>query len=54
VYLLVWFVAQLYAGLSENPEVAGGVAWWAHVGGFLVGMVVGPMLSKAAPIRRRK
>jgi membrane associated rhomboid family serine protease len=54
VYLLVWFVAQLYAGLSENPEVAGGVAWWAHVGGFLVGMVVGPMLSRSAPIRRRK
>src|SRR5579871_3198238 len=41
VYLLVWFVLQLYAGLSESPEVAGGVAWWAHVGGFLVGMVLG-------------
>ncbi|HVN28659.1 MAG TPA: rhomboid family intramembrane serine protease, partial [Candidatus Binataceae bacterium] len=45
LYLLLWFVAQLYAGLTENPEVSGGVAWWAHVGGFLVGMVVGPMLA---------
>jgi membrane associated rhomboid family serine protease len=53
VYLLIWFVAQLYAGLSQNPEVAGGVAWWAHVGGFMVGMVLGPMLAtRASPARR--
>jgi len=53
VYLLVWFVAQLYAGLSENPEVSGGVAWWAHVGGFLVGMMVGPLLARTSTSRRR-
>jgi len=54
VYLLVWFVAQLYAGLSENPGVSGGVAWWAHVGGFLVGMVLGPMLVSGSRARRRR
>jgi membrane associated rhomboid family serine protease len=54
VYLLVWFVLQLYAGLSENPEVAGGVAWWAHVGGFLVGMVLGPMLAHEGRGGRRR
>jgi membrane associated rhomboid family serine protease len=54
VYLLIWFVAQLYAGLSQNPEVAGGVAWWAHVGGFLFGMLLGPMLAIRASGRRRK
>jgi membrane associated rhomboid family serine protease len=53
VYLLIWFVAQLYAGLSQNPEVAGGVAWWAHVGGFMVGMVLGPMLATRASSARR-
>jgi membrane associated rhomboid family serine protease len=52
VYLLVWFVAQLYAGLSQNPEVNGGVAWWAHVGGFLVGMLLGPMLATRASYGR--
>jgi membrane associated rhomboid family serine protease len=52
VYLLVWFVAQLYAGVSQGPELAGGVAWWAHVGGFLVGMLVGPMLATRRPARR--
>ena len=54
VYLLIWFVAQLYAGLSQNPEVAGGVAWWAHVGGFLVGMLLGPMLATRASSGRRR
>ncbi len=54
VYLLIWFVAQLYAGLSQNPEVAGGVAWWAHVGGFLVGMLLGPLLANKASGRRRR
>ena len=54
VYLLIWFVAQLYAGLSQNPEVAGGVAWWAHVGGFMVGMLLGPMLATRASGRRRR
>jgi membrane associated rhomboid family serine protease len=54
VYLLIWFIAQLYAGLSQNPEVAGGVAWWAHVGGFMVGMLLGPMLATRASGRRRK
>ena len=54
VYLLIWFVAQLYAGLSQNPEVAGGVAWWAHVGGFLVGMLLGPMLATRPLAGRRR
>ena len=54
VYLLVWFVAQLYAGVSERADVAGGVAWWAHVGGFLVGMLLGPLLTKTASAGRRR
>ena len=54
VYLLIWFVAQLYAGLSQNPEVAGGVAWWAHVGGFMVGMLLGPMLATRVSRARRR
>jgi len=53
VYLLIWFVAQLYAGLSQGPQMAGGVAWWAHVGGFMVGMVLGPMLATRASGGRR-
>jgi rhomboid family protein len=55
-YLLFWFVAQLYAGIvsgAQGPTV-GGVAFWAHVGGFLFGVAIGPMLAhvQSAPVRR--
>jgi membrane associated rhomboid family serine protease len=41
-YLLFWFLSQVFgatlAGLS--PEAVGGVAWSAHIGGFLAGLVL--------------
>ena len=36
-FLLVWFVTQLLSA-GAQPAGGGGVAWWAHVGGFLTGM----------------
>lgn len=38
----VWFLMQLVAGLGEiGVATAGsGVAWWAHVGGFLAGVIL--------------
>jgi rhomboid family protein len=34
-----WFVLQLFSGFGEfGREVGGGVAYWAHVGGFVFGM----------------
>jgi membrane associated rhomboid family serine protease len=55
IYLLFWFALQLYAGLEEGGRAAamGGVAWWAHVGGFMFGVGLGPMLAKNRPRRRR-
>ena len=39
--LLSWFVLQLFSGVGEmGREVGGGVAYWAHVGGFGFGAVV--------------
>lgn len=36
-----WFVLQLVQGLgSIGAATAGGVAWWAHVGGFVFGLVI--------------
>jgi membrane associated rhomboid family serine protease len=36
-----WFVLQFLGGLSTvGMRAAGGVAWWAHVGGFLMGVVL--------------
>src|SRR5690625_456668 len=36
--LIVWFIFQVM-GLSGGQE-AEGIAWWAHIGGFLTGMVL--------------
>jgi rhomboid family protein len=57
IYLFVWFAVQLYAGLQQSGRAAmmGGVAWWAHVGGFMFGVALGPMLAVSrAPRRRRR
>jgi membrane associated rhomboid family serine protease len=42
VILVLWFVLQFASGLSSLSVAAasGGVAWWAHVGGFLMGMLI--------------
>ena len=57
-YLLVWFVAQLYAGIAAGAAgpLMGGVAWWAHVGGFLFGVATAPLLAhpRAVPARRAR
>jgi membrane associated rhomboid family serine protease len=35
-----WFLLQFLGGLSALGSIStGGVAWWAHVGGFLLGML---------------
>jgi membrane associated rhomboid family serine protease len=56
-YLLFWFAIQLYSGLESGAAgpLIGGVAWWAHVGGFLFGVLAGPLLARGllTPRRRR-
>jgi membrane associated rhomboid family serine protease len=39
-----WFVLQLFSGvmaLGARSAQTAGVAWWAHIGGFSAGLVVG-------------
>jgi membrane associated rhomboid family serine protease len=48
IYLGFWFLIQLVSGalaLAIAPE-ASGVAWWAHVGGFAVGLALLPLLLR--------
>jgi membrane associated rhomboid family serine protease len=42
IYLGLWFFLQFQSGRLALAEAgdAGGVAWWAHVGGFLAGMTL--------------
>jgi membrane associated rhomboid family serine protease len=54
-YLLFWFALQLYAGSSAPRQATtGAVAWWAHVGGFLFGIGLAPLIASAAPAGGRK
>jgi membrane associated rhomboid family serine protease len=34
-----WFLIQLFSGVADSGN-AGGVAWFAHVGGFIAGLVL--------------
>jgi membrane associated rhomboid family serine protease len=43
VFLGFWFFLQFYNGalsLSLRGQTYGGVAWWAHVGGFAFGVLI--------------
>jgi hypothetical protein len=41
IILGYWFLLQFLAGVSSVGAAAtGGVAWWAHIGGFLLGMII--------------
>jgi len=35
-----WFILQLLYALPSIGSTSGGVAWFAHVGGFLAGIVL--------------
>lgn len=42
VFLILWFFLQVWQGLGAMLSVgeSGGVAWWAHFGGFVAGFFV--------------
>lgn len=41
VVLPVWFLQDLFMGLMTKNLTGGGTAYWAHVGGFLYGCLMG-------------
>jgi membrane associated rhomboid family serine protease len=46
-FLGLWFLLQLISGvgaLGVSNAAAGGTAFWAHIGGFVVGVAVGGVL----------
>ncbi len=62
IFILVWFVFQLVSGLTSLGELVaggGGVAWFAHLGGFAAGILlmktwlVGHRAPAIRPLRRR-
>lgn len=49
IYLGLWFLSQFYSGLFalSLPQGAqmGGVAWWAHIGGFVFGLLTARLFA---------
>ena len=43
VFLGIWFLIQIFSGVASigADAASGGVAFWAHVGGFIVGLAGG-------------
>lgn len=54
VFLVLWFVIQFFSGtlsLAAAGGAAGGVAWFAHIGGFVAGAFVAWWLRKSGRVR---
>ena len=54
IYIGFWFLSQLLNGVLtvvKGQQAMGGVAWWAHVGGFVAGLAFGPLFARH-PLRR--
>ena len=54
-FLIYWFVVQFFSGLGSISEVdytGGGIAWFAHVGGFLAGMGLVKLFRDTRPAFR--
>jgi len=53
VFTGLWFAIQVLSGAAEfgsRPGAVGGIAWWAHVGGFLAGLGLVWMLGRRTPL----
>lgn len=50
IVLLIWFGIQIFSSLSAEPGTPG-VAWYAHIGGFIAGCVLIPIFKyKSVPL----
>jgi membrane associated rhomboid family serine protease len=48
VLLGIWFVMQLFSGVMQVWGIVQPVAFWAHAGGFVAGMILMPLMSLGA------
>jgi len=54
VFLVLWFVVQFFSGtmsLATAGAASGGVAWFAHIGGFVAGVVLAIWLRASGSVR---
>jgi membrane associated rhomboid family serine protease len=53
IFLTLWFLLQILGGVGRTAQDAasGGVAFWAHVGGFLVGAIASFFFRRPERVR---
>ena len=54
ILLVVWFVLQGVGGLQSYGSGEAGVAFFAHVGGFVAGMALVLLFARRRPRARRR
>ncbi len=54
IILPFWFLKDLIGGVESLQEEGGGIAFWAHVGGFLAGFVAGWYLENKAQTKKER
>jgi len=54
IFLVFWFFIQLFSGTAilASPQQVGGIAFWAHIGGFIAGILLCRFFVRR-PVRRR-
>jgi len=54
IFLVLWFFIQLFSGTAmlASPQQVGGIAFWAHIGGFIAGMLLCRFFVRR-PVRRQ-
>lgn len=52
-FIFLWFLYQLYAGAYALAGVRSGIAFFAHIGGFITGVILTKLLFRRRVIHRR-
>lgn len=48
VFLLMWFAIQIFSGVVSIGVNGVMIAWWAHIGGFIAGIIIVNLFRKRA------
>jgi membrane associated rhomboid family serine protease len=46
LFLIFWFLLQLQSGALALFTAGSGIAWWAHIGGFIAGMALVKLIKR--------
>lgn len=49
LFLAIWFFYQVQSGAASLAMGGTGIAWWAHIGGFVSGVLLNQFLVKRRP-----